>query len=87
MKSNITPFQEKVYSIVKKISKGKTVSYSDIAHKLKTSPRAVGQALSKNPWPIKIPCHRVIYKNGKLGGYKFGKKKKIQLLKKEGVEI
>ena len=77
-----TPFQKRVYSIVKKIPKGKTISYGEIAKQLKTSPRAVGQALKKN-YNKKIPCHRVIKSDGTLGGYNRGIKKKILLLKKE----
>jgi len=86
-KIKLTNFQKQVYEIVRKIPIGKTLSYKKIAEKLNTSPRAVGQALKANPNPIKIPCHRVIHTNGKIGGYKFGKKKKLQLLKKEGVKI
>lgn len=81
-------FQERVYQEVKKIPRGRTRSYGGIARKLKTSARAVGQALKKNLNP-KIPCHRVICKNGKIGGYK-GKpnsKLKKKLLEKEGVKI
>jgi len=85
----ITKFQKRVYSIVKKIPKGRTMSYKEIAEKLNTSPRAVGQALKRNPFPIKIPCHRVINSDNSLGGYK-GKRSsrlKQKLLKKEGVKI
>ncbi len=80
----ITSFQKKVYEIIRKIPKGKTTTYKAIAEKLKTSPRAVGQALKANPNPIKVPCHRVIHKDGRIGGYKLGVKKKIELLKREG---
>jgi methylated-DNA-[protein]-cysteine S-methyltransferase len=81
-----TKFQEKVYKIVRKIKKGKTLTYGEIAKKLKTSPRAVGQALKANK-NKKVPCHRVICSDGKLGGYNKGIKKKIKLLKAEGVGI
>ncbi|MAH03649.1 cysteine methyltransferase [Candidatus Pacearchaeota archaeon] len=82
-----TKFQERVYKIIKKIPKGKVTTYSIIAKKLKTSPRAVGKALNANKNLIKIPCHRVVMSDMKLGGYKLGVKKKIELLKKEGVQI
>lgn len=78
-----TKFQKKVFKIVKKIPKGQTMTYGEIAEKLKTSPRAVGQALSKNK-SKNIPCHRVIMSNGKLGGYNKGVRIKRNLLKKEG---
>ena len=79
-----TEFQEKVYAIVKKIPKGKTMSYKEVAEKINSSPRAVGQALKKNPYKD-VPCHRVIQTNGSAGGYLGAKnsKKKIYLLEKE----
>ena len=64
----------------------RNLRFGEIAKKLKTSPRAVGQALKANKNP-KIPCHRVVFSNKKIGGYNRGIKKKIQLLKKEGVII
>jgi len=81
-------FKERVLEIVKKISKGKTMSYKELA-KLAGCPRAwraVGNVLSKNKDP-KIPCHRVIRSDGKVGGYNQGIEKKIALLKKEGLKI
>lgn len=83
--------KQKVFREVCKISKGKTRTYKEIAKKLKTSPRAIAKILSQNLKPIKIPCHRVVRSDGKIGGYTFkGKRKnkmKIKLLKKEGVKI
>ena len=88
----ITPFQKKVYQLLKKVPKGKITTYSAIAKKLKSSPRAVGQALKVNPFAPKVPCHRVINSDGSIGGFRGrtrGKaiKDKIALLKKEGVKI
>lgn len=83
--------KQKVFQEVCKIPKGKTKTYKEIAKKLKTNPRVVAKILSQNIYPIKIPCHRVIKNNGKIGGYTFkGKRKdkmKIKLLRKEGVRI
>ncbi|MDD5193966.1 MAG: MGMT family protein [Candidatus Nanoarchaeia archaeon] len=83
--------KDKVFTIVSKIPKGKTRTYKQIAVKLNISPRYVARILSKNQNPIKIPCHRVICSNGKIGGYtfkgKFNPKMKIRLLKNEGVKI
>ena len=81
------PFYKKVLSKLMEIPFGKTVSYKDIAIKLnnKNATRAVGTANKLNPIPIIIPCHRVISSNGNLGGYNAGFKKKIYLLKHEGV--
>jgi len=84
-----TPFQEKVYSVVKKIPKGKTMTYADIARILDSSPRAVGQALKRNPYAPKVPCHRVIHSDGRIGGYNGVRdsEKKIRMLKDEGIKI
>nr|MCK4929474.1 MGMT family protein [Nanoarchaeota archaeon] len=88
----ITKFQKRVYALVKKVPKGKVTTYSAIAKKLKSSPRAVGQALKVNPFAPKVPCHRVINSDGSIGGFR-GKTKgkavqgKIRLLRKEGVKI
>ena len=80
-------FKEKVLNLCKKIPLGKISTYGIIAKKLKTSPRAVGQALKRNTRPIIIPCHRVVKSDGSLGGYSRGQKEKIKILKKEGVII
>ncbi|OGJ15466.1 hypothetical protein A3K73_04330 [Candidatus Pacearchaeota archaeon RBG_13_36_9] len=83
--------KQKIFKEVCKIPRGKTRTYKQIAKKVKSSPRAVAKILSQNPIPIKVPCHRVIRSDGKIGGYTFkGKRKdkmKIELLKKEGVKI
>lgn len=84
----VTSFQEKVYAVCKKIPKGKVSTYKDIAHKMGTRAyRAVGQALNKNPYAPKVPCHRVISSDGSLGGFASGVKNKARLLEKEGVKI
>lgn len=84
-----TKFQERVYRECSKIPKGKVSTYNSIAKKLKSSPRAVGQALRRNPYAPKVPCHRVIKSDGTLGGYdgKINNGKKIKMLKSEGVMI
>ena len=73
----------KIYQEVKKIPKGQTRTYKEIANKVGTTPRIVGFALHRNPDPKTIPCHRVIYSNGSLSkGYAFGgeniQRKKLQ---------
>ena len=81
-------FNLRCYALLKKIPKGKVTTYKAIAKKLKTRAyRAVGNAMNKNPIPIKVHCHRVINSNGKLGGYSKDLKKKVFLLKKEGIRI
>jgi O-6-methylguanine DNA methyltransferase len=81
-------FTEKVYEVVKKIPKGKVLTYKEVA-KLAGSPKAsrgVGNILSKNYDP-EIPCHRVIRSDGRLGGYNRGLNKKGEILRKEGVNM
>lgn len=81
----MTEFEKKVYVIVKKIPRGKVLTYKQLAVKLGNPglARAVGNALNKNR-DSEVPCHRVIRSDGKLGGYRDGIKKKTLLLKKEG---
>ncbi len=87
-KLNGTKFQISVWNEIKKIPKGQTKTYKDIAVALKKpkSSRAVANACGKNPLLIEIPCHRVIRSDGKLGGYsgKGGVNQKRKLLKEEG---
>lgn len=84
-----TPFQIKVWNILKNIPYGKTVTYGDIAKKInsKMSSRAVGRANSHNPIPIIIPCHRVVGVSNNLIGYSGGIDVKIKLLKLENIDI
>ena len=63
-----TPFQKKVWQAIREIPKGEVQSYGDIAKKIGSSARAVGNACAKNPVPVVIPCHRVVSAKD-LGGY------------------
>ena len=78
---------EDVYSMLLTIPKGKVSTYGDLAKALgnPAASRHVGRILSKNPNPIKVPCHRVVMSNGKIGGYALGTQKKKELLQNEGV--
>ncbi len=80
-----TEFQIKVWTAIKSIPYGETRTYSDIALEINMpdSYRAVANACGKNPVPLIIPCHRVIRKNGDIGGYKPGVEKKKMLLEME----
>ena len=83
-------FQEEVLKLVKQIPKGKLMTYGEIARELTGSvraARAVGQAVATNPYPVVVPCHRVVRSDGDVGGYSLGVEKKIRLLSAEGVEI
>jgi len=83
---HVTKFQNKVYEIVKKIPRGKVMTYEEIAKAINRPRafRAVGNALNKNIDPT-VPCHRVIRSDGSMGDYRKGVKKKIELLKNEKV--
>ncbi len=82
-----TDFQKKVWKELKKIPKGETRTYKQIALNIghPKASRAVANACGKNPYPIEIPCHRVIRSDGGLGGYSGvgGIKTKKKLLKME----
>lgn len=89
VKLDVTPFQEKVLNQLVLIPYGETRTYGEIAKKLKTSPRAVGNACRRNPVPIVIPCHRVVASKS-LGGYSGAAEGETQdikrhLLKLEGI--
>ena len=90
MKLNGTEFQNLVWKEISRIPYGLTKSYKEIAARIghPNSSRAVANACGKNPYPIIIPCHRVISSNGKLGGYSGpgGISEKRRLLKNENNE-
>ena len=86
-----TEFQVKVWRAIAKIPKGEVRTFKELARIIKKPKaiRPVANACGKNPYPIKIPCHRVVGSNGYLGGYsvKGGIKQKKSLLRKEGVTL
>ncbi len=67
----VPAFNRRVYDLARTIAPGETLTYGDIATRLgdKLLSRAVGKALGENPFPIVIPCHRVLAANGKTGGF------------------
>ena len=86
-----TKFQLKVWNYLKTIPKGKVKTYKQVAIgiKIPKAARAVANACAKNPYPPKIPCHRVIRSDGALGGYsgRGGIRQKLKLLRSEKVAI
>ena len=86
-----TEFQLKVWAYLMKIPRGRVKTYSQVAKAIgkPLAVRAVANAIGKNPYAPKIPCHRVIRSDGSLGGYsgKGGVKTKRFLLKKEGIKL
>lgn len=83
-----TPFQHSVWNALRDIPYGETRSYEDIAVAIGNpkAVRAIGQANTRNPILLLVPCHRVINKNGTIGGFGCGVEMKKQLLQLEGLE-
>ena len=88
---NGTDFQKMVWKEIKKIPKGKIITYKELAIKIgkPKAYRAVANACAKNPLLEIIPCHRVIRGDGKMGGYmgRKGVKRKLRLLESEGAKL
>ena len=81
-------FSEKVYKVISRIPRGRVSTYKAVARALNCKAyRAVGNALNKNPYAPKIPCHRIVSSSGFVGGFARGIKAKIRMLRKEGVII
>ncbi|MBI2632716.1 MGMT family protein [Candidatus Pacearchaeota archaeon] len=81
-------FSEKCYLLLRKVPKGKVTTYKSIANALGIiAYRAVGNAMNKNQYSPFVPCHRVVKSTGEIGGFSQGRKKKIEMLKKEGLNI
>ena len=81
--------EHKVYKKLLEVPKGKVTTYSELAKAvgLKNGQRVIGRIMNKNPYPVLIPCHRVILSNGKVGGYAWGQRVKTKMLTKEGIKI
>ncbi|NCN44988.1 MAG: cysteine methyltransferase [Candidatus Pacebacteria bacterium CG10_big_fil_rev_8_21_14_0_10_36_11] len=78
-----TEFAQKVYEALKKVPRGKVISYKRLAEMIGSKAyRAVGSVLAKNPYAPVVPCHRVVASDGSLGGF-MGSKSKNNLIKKQ----
>ena len=79
----------KVYKKLLQVPQGKVTTYSDLAKAvgLKNGQRIIGTIMKKNPFPVIVPCHRVVKSNGKIGGYVYGERVKSQILVREGIKI
>ena len=88
---DVSPFHRRVYEEARAIPPGKTLSYGDIAVRLgaRGAARAVGQALGQNPFPIVVPCHRVLAAGAKIGGFSAhgGTATKLRMLAIEGAQV
>lgn len=80
-----TPFQRRVWQALQKIPAGATVSYADLARRLRlpTAARAIAGACARNPVALAVPCHRVVRSDGGLSGYRWGVELKRKLLARE----
>jgi len=89
--AGIEPFNRRVYDLARRIPPGRTMTYGEIAMRLGApgSARAVGQALGRNPFPIVVPCHRVLAAGGGMGGFSApgGVDTKRRMLAIEGVSV
>ena len=87
----LPPFTRRVYQAARRISSGKIATYGQLAASSGSprAARAVGNALAHNPFPLIVPCHRVLAANGRLGGFSAfgGLKTKVLLLNIEGVKL
>ena len=81
--------EQKVYKKLLEVPKGKITTYGELSKAvgLKNGQRAIGRIMNKNPYPVIIPCHRVIMSTGKIGGYYYGEHVKTKMLNDEGIEI
>ena len=80
---------QKIYKKLLEVPKGQITTYGELAKAvgLKNGQRIVGKIMNKNPYPVIIPCHRVVMSTGKIGGYAYGEQIKINLLNDEGIQI
>jgi len=80
---------KKIYKKLLEVPQGKITTYGELAKAvgLKNGQRAIGKVMNKNPYPVIIPCHRVVKSDGKVGGYAYGQNVKIKMLTKEGIKI
>ncbi|TRZ69481.1 MAG: MGMT family protein [Nitrosopumilaceae archaeon] len=80
---------KKIYKKLLEVPRGKITTYGELAKAvgLKNGQRAVGKIMNKNPYPVIIPCHRVVKSDGKVGGYAYGEEIKSDMLTREGIVI
>ena len=80
---------KKIYKKLIQVPPGKITTYGELSRAIgfKNGQRVIGQIMKKNPFPVIIPCHRVVRSDGKIGGYAFGMDIKKSMLSKEGICI
>ena len=79
----------KVYTKLLQVPEGKVTTYGDLAKAvgLENGQRVIGTIMKKNPFPVIVPCHRVVKSDGKIGGYAYGERVKSKMLANEGIKI
>tara|TARA_B100000745_G_C19902643_1_gene302429 strand:- start:35 stop:334 length:300 start_codon:yes stop_codon:yes gene_type:complete len=79
----------KVYKKLLQVPKGKVTTYGELAKAvgLKNGQRTVGAIMRNNPFPVIVPCHRVVKSDGKIGGYVYGERVKSRMLANEGINV
>lgn len=90
--SGLSDFEAALYRALRGVGWGETLSYGDLARRIGAdagAARAVGVVMGRNPWPLIVPCHRVLTSDGKLGGFSApgGAASKAALLAREGVHF
>jgi methylated-DNA-[protein]-cysteine S-methyltransferase len=85
----LNKLEHQVYKTLLKVPKGKVTTYGELAKAvgLKNGQRVIGRMMNKNPFPVIIPCHRVVKSDGKIGGYLYGQDVKTKMLSDEGVVV
>ncbi len=81
--------EEKIYKKLLEVPFGYVTTYGELAKaiNLKNGQRVVGRIMKNNPFPVIVPCHRVIKSDGNIGGYAYGPERKQYMLSKEGLKI
>ena len=81
--------EQKIYKKLLEVPKGKVTTYGELAKSIgfTNGQRVVGRIMNQNPYPVIIPCHRVVRSDGKVGGYDYGEEVKINMLEQEGIKI
>jgi len=81
--------EERVYKKLLQVPTGYVITYQELANAvgLQNRQRMIGRIMKNNPFPVIVPCHRVVKSDGNVGGYAFGEKIKKNMLQNEGIEI
>jgi methylated-DNA-[protein]-cysteine S-methyltransferase len=81
--------EQRVFKKLLSVPKGRVTTYGELAKAvgLKNGQRIIGQIMNKNPFPVIIPCHRVVKSDGRIGGYFYGKDVKTEMLCGEGISV